>query len=85
MRVHVLHNGMSRTRIALVPVRSYSGAVDRNRAKRVVREAWRLQRPRFNSGFDCVVVLFPGFDTLAERAAQLLLLLRQAGCLAKSC
>lgn len=79
MRIHVLPNELSNSRLVIAPVRSYPNAVARNRAKRVVRECWRLDRNRIASGYDVAVVLFPGFDTYEGRKAQLDRLLHQAG------
>jgi len=80
MRLHILANGGETSRMAIVPVRSFGGAVARNRIKRLLRESWRLAKAEFRStGYDCVVVAYPGFDSYAERSSQLRRLLRQAG------
>jgi ribonuclease P protein component len=41
-------------RAGFVAGRAVGGAVKRNRARRVMREAWRLLRPRAHSGIDVV-------------------------------
>jgi len=79
MRIHVVPNSLSSTRAVFVPVRSYPSAVARNRARRVVRECWRLEKGRLAPGHDVAVVLYPGYDLYLERKAQLERLLRQAG------
>jgi ribonuclease P protein component len=79
MRIHVMQNGLSVNRTVLVPVRSYPGAVARNRARRLVRECWRLGKANLVPGHDVAVVLYPGFDFFAQRKTQLERLLRQAG------
>jgi ribonuclease P protein component len=79
MRIHVLPNDIAATRAVFVPVRSYPNAIARNRARRVVRECWRLGKARHSPGHDVAVVLYPGFDTYEERKSQLERLLRQAG------
>lgn len=78
--MYVLPNSQTVNRAVFIPVRSYPNAVARNRAKRLLRECWRLGKGRFlASGRDCVVVLYPGSDDFSEREAQLTRLLRQAG------
>jgi ribonuclease P protein component len=70
---------MATNRVVFVPVRSYPNAVERNRARRLVRECWRTGKTRLSTGHDIAVVLYPGFDLLDVRKAQLERLLRQAG------
>ena len=50
-----LPNGRTFPRIGLIVSRRYGCAVRRNRFKRLVREAFRLNRGRFPAGFDFVV------------------------------
>jgi len=79
MRLHVLATEGGSNRLAIAPVRSYPGSVARNRAKRLLRESWRLLKHSFISfGHDCVIVVYPGSDTLEERRSQLQRLLAQA-------
>jgi ribonuclease P protein component len=79
MRLSVLRNSLSRTRVVFVPVRAYPNAVSRNRARRLLRECWRLGKQMLDPGFDVAVVLYPGKDALGIRRAQLDRLLRQSG------
>ena len=79
MRIHVLRSPLAQNRVVFVPVRSYPDAVTRNRARRLVRECWRVGKSRLSPGHDVAVVLYPGFDILGERKEQLERLLRQAG------
>jgi ribonuclease P protein component len=41
---------------AVVAARRVGGAVERNRAKRILREAWRQVSPQVTSDFDVVLV-----------------------------
>lgn len=41
---------------AVVAARRVGGAVDRNRAKRILREAWRQVSPQVKGDFDAVLV-----------------------------
>lgn len=42
-------------RMGVVASRRVGGAVQRNRAKRLLREAWRLNRHRFSDGVDVIL------------------------------
>ena len=47
------------TRVAFVSSRRAGDAVDRNRARRLLREAWRALVPRIREGYDVVVMARP--------------------------
>jgi ribonuclease P protein component len=48
------------TRVGMVCGRRVGGAVIRNRARRVLKEAWRHVGPHVRSGYDVVFVAQPG-------------------------
>ena len=50
----VLPNGLTVARLGVAATRKLGGAVQRNRAKRLIREVFRLNKPA--PGFDIVVV-----------------------------
>ena len=79
MRLHSLKTSLSETRVVFIPVRAFDGAVERNRARRLAREAWRLSRGEVPDGFDLAFVLYPGWNTLRECSSMIALLLRKAG------
>jgi len=54
--IHVLANGRGTHRLGLgVAKKMFRRAVRRNRVKRLIREAFRLERPGFGTGLDMVV------------------------------
>ncbi len=60
-------DGEEGPRLGLSVSRKVGGAVDRNRVKRVLREAFWLEAERLPSGSDYVVVARPDARELAER------------------
>jgi ribonuclease P protein component len=46
----------NRTRVGFVSSRNVGGAVARNRARRLLKEAWRGLAPRVRSNYDVVAV-----------------------------
>ena len=74
-----LENGLGRNRIAFTCARKFGTAVERNRARRLGREAYRLLKNRLESGYDLVLLVYPGRDSLADRMDQLATLFARAG------
>jgi ribonuclease P protein component len=54
-----MRNGLSHNRIGFTLARKFGTAPERNRAKRLGREAYRLLRPRLAGGFDLVLLVYP--------------------------
>jgi len=79
MVLRVARNSLGRSRAVFVAVRSFEGAVQRNRAKRIAREVWRINKQRIAPGSDVAFVLYPEYDSFAECSGLMLLLLRKAG------
>jgi ribonuclease P protein component len=76
-----LENGFPRNRIAFAFARKFGNAVERNRARRIGREAYRLLKDQLKSGYDLVLLVYPGRDFLADRMDQLETLFSRAGLL----
>jgi ribonuclease P protein component len=64
-KLFVLKNGVSGNRLAVTFARKFGNAVQRNRTRRVSREAYRLLRNRLKTGFDLVILVYP----VGQRAA----------------
>ena len=79
MVVRCARNSLEGSRAVFVASRNFKGAVQRNRAKRIAREVWRLNKTRVASGYDVAFVLYPGFDSFDEYSPVMLFLLRKAG------
>lgn len=79
MVMRVAHNTLDGSRAVFVATRSFKGAVERNRAKRIAREVWRLNKHRIALGADVAFVLYPEYDSYEECSSLMLFLLRKAG------
>jgi len=68
-------NGLPHARLGLSVSRKVGGAVVRNRWKRLLREAFRLRRPRLPEGIDLIVVprseIEPALAALMESLVRL--------------
>lgn len=54
--VYALKNKRGRNRLGLTVSQKLGGAVQRNRCKRLLREAWRLHETEWKTGYDFVLV-----------------------------
>ena len=60
----------SEKRLGITASRKVGGAVERNRAKRLVREVFRLHRAKLQPGSDIVVIVRAGADRLSFEHAE---------------
>ena len=66
-----VENSLSWNRIAVCPVRGFRKAVDRNRAKRLCREAYRDLKNQVATGYDIAFVFYPGPYSFRDRHRQI--------------
>ena len=78
-KLAVLPNSLDKSRLGVGLSKKFGNAVERNRAKRQVREIFRLHKHRLKPGFDLVFLVFPGNFGYGDRERQFLQLLERAG------
>ncbi len=81
-KLKYVRNELEWNRIAISLARKFGTAVERNRAKRVVREIYRNMKGEIAQGYDIAIILYPGDCDFPARREQVLGLLRKAGLLA---
>lgn len=72
-------NGSGVNRIGFPLPRGYGNAVQRNRSKRYSREVYRLLKTHLNTGFDMLLLIYPGKDSFHSRCVQFYSLCKKAG------
>jgi ribonuclease P protein component len=80
-KLFALKNDLSHNRIAFVFSRKFGNAVERNRSRRVSREAYRHLQHTIEPGFDLVLLVYPGKDDFAARLDQMDKLFKRANLL----
>jgi ribonuclease P protein component len=78
LKLWVMPNEGSATRVLFSPSRQFSNAVKRNETKRYGREIYRHIKYQIKQGYDIGFVFFPGEFTFQERQEQMVSLLRKS-------
>ena len=78
-KLFILKNELPYNRIAFTHSKKFGNAVERNRARRLGREAYRHLRKDLRPGYDLVLLLYPGNDDFCLRMKQLRELFSRAG------
>ena len=69
-KLFVLKNEMQYNRIGFAIPRGYGNAVERNLSKRYSREVYRYYKTRLNTGYDILLLIYPGNDSFRTRCVQ---------------
>lgn len=82
-KLFLLQNDLGFNRIGFPLPRGFGNAVQRNRAKRFSREAYRILKTHLNTGFDMLLLVYPTSekDSFSTRCVQLRTLYEKAGLL----
>jgi ribonuclease P protein component len=78
VRLLVLKNDLPRNRICFSFPRGFGNAVKRNRSKRLSREAFRLLKPRLDTGYDLILLVYPEEKAQALQTADVSALSKKA-------
>ena len=78
-KLFFMSNGQSISRIAFPLSRGYGNAVCRNRSKRLSREVYRFYKSYLNTGYDILLLVYPGNDSFNTRCDQFRTLCKKAG------
>ncbi|QQO11318.1 ribonuclease P protein component [Breznakiella homolactica] len=78
-KLFILKNDLPVNRIVFTFARKYGNAVQRNRSRRLSREVYRLIKEQLRSGYDFVLLVYPGKDSFEARQEQLSTLFSRAG------
>ena len=80
-KLFFLPNTLKLLRIGFPLSRKYGNAVQRNASKRYSREAFRSLQAHLNTGYDMLLLVYPGNDSFHTRCAQFYALCEKAGLL----
>ena len=79
-KLFVLQNSLRFNRIGFTFPRKFGNAAQRNRARRLSREAYRHIGYTLKKGYDMVLLVYPaGKDAFKNRAEQMRILISKAG------
>ena len=74
-------NDRNINRIGFPLPHGYGNAVERNKSKRYSRETYRFFKTHLNTGYDMLLLVYPGNDSFHSRCEQFKTLCQKAGLL----
>lgn len=78
-KLFFLENNLEINRVGFSLPRGYGNAVQRNLSKRYSREVYRLLKTHLNTGYDFILLVYPGNDSFSTRCVQFRTLFEKAG------
>ncbi|MCQ2589095.1 MAG: ribonuclease P protein component [Treponema sp.] len=83
-KLFFLENNLGFNRVGFPLIRGYGNAVERNLSKRYSREVYRILKSHLNTGYDILILIYPGNDSFHSRCDQIRLLCKKAGLINES-
>lgn len=80
-KLFVLDNTNQTNRVVFAIPKNYGTAVQRNYSKRLSREIYRYFKMYLNTGYDLLLLVYPGNDSFRTRYIQFRYLCQKAGLL----
>lgn len=80
-KLYFYANNSEVNRIVFALPRGYGSAVERNKSKRLSREAYRHLKSHLNTGYDMLILVYPGNDSFHTRCELIRYLFTKAGLL----
>ena len=80
-KMFYLENHLEMNRVGFPLIRGYGNSVERNLSKRYSREVYRLLKSHLNTGYDMLILIYPGNDSFSTRCEQIRSLCQKAGLL----
>ena len=80
-KMYFLENSLGINRVGFPLISGYGNAVERNLSKRYSREVYRIIKSHLNTGYDMLILIYPGKDSFNSRCEQIRLLCQKAGLL----
>jgi ribonuclease P protein component len=78
-KIFFIQNGREYNRIGITLRKKYGNAVQRNYARRIMKEIFRNNKDAIKLGFDVILIIYPGDYSFRDREEQFHILIRRSG------